>query len=133
MRRRQFTQTLALLAGGFTASAFAGMSAPHGLLRTFQFEDGFSRDLFLSQIGSMFRLANEPHGLVLKGIEDAGFNCPCEQFSLVFEPTAGARLEEGIHTLECPDGSHVDLYLIPSERGSTNRQLVSVFNLIPIA
>ena len=133
MKRRQFTQTLALLAGGLAASAYAGIPVSHKLLRIGAVREKFSRDQFDSHIGSAFRLDDAPNSLVLKGIENANFDCPCEQFNLVFELSSGSQLEEGIHRLESPDGSRMELFLIPSERGTQTQQLVSIFNLLPVA
>jgi hypothetical protein len=133
MKRRQFTQSLALMAGGLAASAYAGIPASHRWLQWAAPGADFSRDRFVTQIGGTFRLHHGRHGLVLKGIEDAVFDCPCEQFSLVFELGPGGRLEEGIHTLDCPDGSRLDLFLIPSGRSGSKQRLVSLFNLLPKA
>ena len=133
MKRRQFTQTLALLVGGFAASAFAGISAPHKLLQMGAAREGLSRKQFDEQIGSAFHLTDGAGELLLKGVEDAAVAGPCEQFHLVFELGPGSRLEEGIHSLESPDGSRMELFLIPSERGTQTQQLVSIFNLLPVA
>lgn len=133
MKRRQFTHTLALLAGGFAASAYAGIAAPYKLLKTGAASRGLSRKQFDGQIGGTFHLTDEAGELRLRGIEDAGCSGPCEQFHLVFELGPGSRLEEGIHRLDCPDGSRMNLYLIPSDRGTETQQLVSIFNLLPAA
>lgn len=132
MKRRQFTQTLALLAGGMAASAYAGIPASHKLLQMGATREEFSRKMFDTKIGSTFQLQYEgSHTLVLTGIEDVACQGHCEQFNLVFELGSGERLEEGIYTLECLDGSRMDLFLIPSERDVARPQLVSIFNLLP--
>ena len=132
MRRRQFTQFIALLTGGVAASAYAGIPAPRRLLQTGAAREDFSRDMFSRRIGGTFRLRDQgSRHLVLKGIEEAACDRHCDQFCLVFELSPGSRLEEGIHSLECGDGSRMDLYLIPSARGAAQQQLVSFFNLKP--
>ncbi len=133
MRRRQFTHFIALLAGGTAATAFAGVPAAHRLLRIKAAPGEFSRDLFDTQIGLTFHMGERGlRTLLLKGVEDAACHSTCEQFSLVFELSSGSRLEEGIHRLEGPDGSRMDLYLFPSERKTAGQQLVSIFNLLPV-
>ena len=131
MKRRQFAQSLALLAGSFAATAYAGITAPQALLRLGTDRNDLSRQKFEKQLGGTFHLTAEAGELLLKGIEDAGTAGPCEQFHLVFELSPGSRLEEGIHRLDGPDGSRMDLYLFPSERGTETQQLVSIFNLLP--
>ena len=134
MKRRQFTQTLALMAGGIAVSANAGLSVSHKLLQKGGAQEEFSRNMFATKIGSTFQLRDDgSHTLVLTGIEDVACHDHCEQFNLVFELSSGSRLEEGIHTLECIDGSRMDLLLIPSERGTARQLLVSIFNLLPAA
>jgi len=131
MKRRQFNQTLALMTGALAASAYAGIPASYRLLQSGAARADFSRDQFDARIGSTFRLPDEPQSLVLKGVEDAAFTSQCEQFHLVFELDSGTRLKEGIHTLVGQDGSRMDLFLIPSERGTSRQQMVSCFNLLP--
>ena len=133
MKRRQFTQTLALLAGGIAASAYAGIPVSHKLLPFCATQESFSRDLFTAKIGSTFQLRDKAQSLVLKGVENLACDGHCEQFSLVFELSSGSRLEEGIHRLEGPDGYRMDLYLFPSERRTAGQQLASFFNLLPVA
>lgn len=131
MNRRQFNQTLTLLTGALATSTFAGIPASHKLLQLGATQAEFSRDMFNTRIGSTFQLLDEPQSLVLKGIEDADYSGPCEQFHLVFEVDSTARLEEGVRTLVSQDGFCMNLFLTPTGRGTTRQQLVSCFNLLP--
>lgn len=130
MKRRQFTEILGLLTGALAASAYGGAPAISKLMPATDVA-GFSRCLLGASIGSTFQLPDEQQSIVLKGIEDATFNNPCEQFHLIFELESESRLEEGIHTLVSQDGSRMELYLVPSELVTERPQVVSSFSLLP--
>ena len=134
MKRRQFNQALFLMAGGMATTAFAGIPGASAILRRGVCQEPYGREQFHAQIGRSFLVREQgAPDLVLKAVEDVPCSGMCEQFNLIFEPTSPARLEEGIHTLESPDGSRMELFLIPSERGTQTQQLVSIFNLLPVA
>lgn len=129
MKRRQFTQTLAVLSGSLALPAFAHASSMLGRLKINPGVETLSRDFFETAIGQTFHLAGEDHRrLVLKDIQDAcGGHCR-EQFHIIFEADPGDRFGDGIFRLKGDHSGHFDLYLSDSVHGRYRQQLVATIN-----
>ena len=130
MYRRQFTQFIALLAGGVAMSAHAGASVVLKSVRTGAASDYLSRDFFEMQLGREFTVASTGgRRLRLKAVESACCHNQQEQFHAIFEANSGPPLEDGIYVLERDNQPRMGLYLTRSERGIKRQQLVATINL----
>jgi len=130
MRRRQFTQFIALLAGGVTVSASAGVPVVYKSTRGDAAATYLSRDFFETQLGKVFSLGgNEARTLQLKAVENACRHNSREQFHAIFEVSPGTPLEEGIYVLERNNRPRMGLFMTRSERGVARQQLVATINL----
>lgn len=130
MKRRQFTKTIVLLAGGVALPAYAGIPSALNLTRIDAAPKDLSRDFFEARVGKVFQLPRqEPHALLLKGVNDACGAACREQFHAVFEASPGTRLQEGIFQLEREGAGRFDLFLTESAQGSKRQQFVAIINL----
>ena len=128
MKRRQFTQFITLLSGGLALPALASVSPALSALGTDRGAQYLSRDFFEARLGQVFQLVGEkPRRLILKGIENCGEHCR-DQFRVVFEATAGNRLDEGIYSLERGFIDRFDLFLTESVQGHAHQHLVAIIN-----
>jgi hypothetical protein len=130
MKRRQFTQTIALMACGAALPAYAGIPSALDLMRIHAAPKDLSRDFFEARIGNVFQLRHPgSRTLLLKGVEDACGPAEREQFHAVFELSPGTRLEEGIFQLERERIGWIDLFLTESDQSRTRQQFVAIINL----
>jgi hypothetical protein len=130
MRRRQFTQFIAFLAGGVAVSAYAGIPVVSASTRNEQAGTYLTRDFFETQLGKVFSVGgDELRTLRLKAVESACCHHQNEQFHAIFEVSPGTPLEEGIYALESNSRPCMDLFLTRSDRGRNHQQLVATINL----
>lgn len=130
MRRRQFTQTIALLAGGVAISSFAGIPVVQHYLRADVNPKSLSRDFFEAQIGKLFNInQEESRSLLLSRVENAARSALREQFHAIFEVSPGMPLEDGIYQLERNSIGQFGLFLTQSNTSNSCQQLVATINL----
>jgi len=130
MRRRQFTQFIALLAGGVAVSASAGAPVVCKSTRSDAATTYLSRDYFEKQLGRVFSVGgNEARTLRLKAVESACCHNSHEQFHAIFEASPGTPLEEGNYVLESNNRPRMGLFMTRSERSTKRQQLVATINL----
>ncbi len=130
MRRRQFTEFIALLTGGVAVSAYARVPVVVTSTRSDAAAAYLSRDFFEAQLGRVFSVGrNEVCKLRLKAVESACCHNSSEQFHAIFEVSSGTPLEEGIYVLESDNRPRMGLFMTRSERGTTRQQMVATINL----
>jgi hypothetical protein len=130
MKRRQFAQSMTLLAAGVALPAIASIPSVlcHKSSDTVQAD--LCREYFETRVGMVFQQRDsQSRTFVLKGVENACGNASRDQFLAIFEASPGARLQEGIYQLESPRAGRLDLYLTESDQSKTRQQFVAIFNL----
>lgn len=129
MKRRQFTQFIALLGSSLALPAFARNRSELNLLRADSDTNFLSRRFFESQLGQTFKIAGEENrSLVLKLTENAcGKHCR-EQFHATFEVSPGKRLGDGIFQLENEYSDRFNLFLTDSAQASRRQHLIATIN-----
>ncbi len=129
MKRRQFAQSIALLAAGAALPAIAGIPSTLKCLQTGANLPHLSRDFFEARLGKVFQLTEDnSRSLLLKGVVNAcGPDCR-EQFFAVFEASPGSPLEEGIYRLEHEHTGRFDLFLTESTQDSRRLRFVAIIN-----
>lgn len=130
MKRRQFTQSFVVLAGGAALPAIAAVPSALSFLCSDLVQTNLCRDFFEARLGKKFRLLDSgSRTLVLRSVENACGNVSREQFHVVFEASPGSNLPEGIYQLERPRAGRFDLHLSESDQGRNLQNLVAIFNL----
>jgi len=131
MKRRQFTQTLALVTGSGALAAGAGLSATVSVLRELAaVPPQLSRTFFDAQLGDEFCLCDETgHTLVLTSVEDASRHAPGSQFHVVFEAGSRMAIGEGTYRLEHSRNGLIDLFLTRSDGLGGGPRFTTTFNL----
>lgn len=118
MKRREFANLIALMAGSMALPVAAG-TGPQAL----------SREFFEALVGNHFPLSGtKARSLILKKIEDACGSASPEQFHAVFEASEGVQLQDGTYQLECERNGRFDLYLAGSEPTGNRQRLVATVN-----
>jgi len=130
MKRRQFSQFVALLAGSAAVPAFASAPFFHRGTPDEKNPEYLSRAYFEQQLGQEFSLCrHEAHRLRLEAVEDScSGNRGSEQFHAIFEVTSGTPLHEGIYLLEDKGRPHMCLFMTCSERAGGRQRLVATVN-----
>ena len=134
MRRRQFTRTVALWAGGVVIFSYAGIPVVHHFLRADVSPGSLSRDFFEAHIGKVFILGQEKaRALLLMGVENAVKSESREQFHAIFEVSPGTPLEEGIYQLQRNSIVQFGLFLTRANTSNSRQRLIATINLQPAA
>jgi len=129
MKRRQFSQFVALMAGGAAVPAFAAAPFVHSVAPGEKNPEYLSRAYFEQQFGREFGVCRHPaHRLRLEALEEACSGTAGQQFHAIFEVTSGAPLAEGIYLLEDSGRPHMCLFMTCSGRASSRQQLVATIN-----
>lgn len=133
MQRRQFTQTIALLAGGVALSSYAGIPAVHKFIKIAASPKYLSREFFEAQIGKEFGVSQHSTRTVrLKGLENATRFGAREQFHAIFEVSEGIHLAEGNYVLESNNSPPMSLFLTGVDQSTTRQQLIATINQQPL-
>ena len=133
MKRRQFTQAFALLAGAtaLPASATASLAANRASNPR---QPVLSRKFFEDRIGDFFLLeSDQPRALRISGVETACSHHPDEQFHVVFDASPGDSLAAGIVQLDTGPAGRIDVFLDPGETRGGFQRLTATFNLQSMA
>lgn len=131
MKRRQFTISVATLAGLptlFGPSAFAALDS--------MFQCGITsplmaRERFESRLGQQFTIRGSvvESKLRLKDVKSSIRGHEREQFHVLFDVPESQVLPEGLYDLEAGDKSEFWLHLLPGEPIAGRQQMVACINL----
>lgn len=133
MKRRQFTQTFALLAGvaAIPASTTASLAATQA---SGSAQPVLSRKFFEDRIGDFFLLkSDQPRALRVSRVESACAQNSGEQFHVVFDASPGDLLAEGIVQLDTGPAGRIDVFLNPGDPHGKFQRMTATFNFQTVA
>ena len=130
MKRRQFTTSVATLAGLsalFGQAAFAALELAAGTGVPGQLN---ARDRFETRLGQRFTTRGSADTkLRLNEVKSAVRGHEREQFNVLFDAPAGQALPEGIYFLETHGKTEFGLHLQPGEILAGRQKMIATINL----
>lgn len=131
MKRRQFTTSVAALAGLSTLLGPAAFAALDLVAETAASDQPMARERFEARLGQQFttRGGAVETKLRLNGVQSAVRGHEQEQFHVLFDAPADQELPEGIYFLEANGKTEFGLHLMPGETINGRQRMTATINL----
>lgn len=130
MKRRQFTASVATLAGLSTVFGQAAIAMIDQVPGTGNAEEMMARDRFETRLGQHFTIwGSNGTSLRLSDVKSAVPGHEKEQFHVRFDAPAGRVLPEGLYLLETNSKIEYFLHLMPGESIAGRQQMIATINL----